>query len=237
MKPRTISVVARSREGIWLALAGGFIVVGAALLGVAGGFDAASKIPYSYWTSAPVILTYIMFGVAVAAIVCAVRDVPIPPPIGSRTTELPEGPRQGSTEPGQLPGTVEGAKVANTPQAMCRSAEQLAAPLADPARAVAGTAPSSRQVAKADVEDALMRFSDIDDPAFRLQLLKEMGDQLNLGRPFQVAYSAMSRDHVFGIVNATWAYREPILARQALVRAAERLRPDEGATALLRRLF
>ncbi len=77
----------RSTEGIWLALAGGFIAVGAALLGVAGGFDAASKVPYSFWTSIPTIVAYVMFGLSLVGFVCAVRDVPIPPPIGSRSME------------------------------------------------------------------------------------------------------------------------------------------------------
>ena len=82
----------RSTEGIWLALAGGFIAVGAALLGVAGGFDAASKVPYSFWTSIPTIVAYVMFGLSLVGFVCAVRDVPIPPPIGSRSME-PAGRR------------------------------------------------------------------------------------------------------------------------------------------------
>lgn len=83
----TISVVARSRESIWLALAGGFIAVGAALLAVAGAFDAASQASYSFWTSVPMIIAYVMFGVSLGCFGCASRDVPIPFPLGSRTPE------------------------------------------------------------------------------------------------------------------------------------------------------
>ena len=51
--------------------------MGAALLGVTGGFK----------TSIPAIVAYIMFGLSLVAFVCAIRDVPIPPPIGSRNAE------------------------------------------------------------------------------------------------------------------------------------------------------
>jgi hypothetical protein len=97
--------------------------------------------------------------------------------------------------------------------------------------------PPRKQASKADAEDALLRFSDIDDPSFRLQLLREMGDRLALDGPFQVAYHAMARDHVFAIVGAVWAFREPDLARQALADAAERMRPHEAAAAQLREVI
>jgi hypothetical protein len=57
------------------------------MLAVAGGFDATSRGPYSFWTSWPAVVAYCMFGLAVAAIVCAIRDIPIPPPLGSRGRE------------------------------------------------------------------------------------------------------------------------------------------------------
>jgi hypothetical protein len=60
--------------------------VGAALLGVAGGFDAASKVPYSFWTSVPVIVAYVMFGLSLACFTCAIREVPIPYPVSRRIT-------------------------------------------------------------------------------------------------------------------------------------------------------
>jgi hypothetical protein len=72
-------VVPRSRESIWLALAGGFGGVGGALLGISAAFGAATK-GYSLWTSAPTIVAYVLFGLAVAALACAAYDVPIPLP-------------------------------------------------------------------------------------------------------------------------------------------------------------
>jgi hypothetical protein len=83
----TIADVTRSYESLWLWLGAGFIAVGAALLGVAGGLDAASKVPYSFWTSAPVIIAYAMFAVSLACFGCAIREVPIPYPISRRSTE------------------------------------------------------------------------------------------------------------------------------------------------------
>jgi hypothetical protein len=79
--------VKRSPESIWLAVAGGLIVVGAALLGVAAVFDAASKTPYSLWTSIPVIVSYVMFGLSLVSITCAIREVPIPYLISRRNAE------------------------------------------------------------------------------------------------------------------------------------------------------
>jgi hypothetical protein len=71
---------------------------------VAAAFDAASKTPYSFWTSTPNIIAYVMFGLAVATIVCAIRDVPIPPPISRRNTgssavSALEDSRQGDAVP------------------------------------------------------------------------------------------------------------------------------------------
>jgi hypothetical protein len=83
----TIADVARSYESLWLWLGAGFIAVGAALLGVAGGLDAASKVPYSFWTSVPVIVAYAMFGLSLACFGCAIREVPIPYSISRRSAE------------------------------------------------------------------------------------------------------------------------------------------------------
>jgi hypothetical protein len=79
--------VARSYESLWLWLGAGFIAVGAALLGVAGGLDAASKVPYSFWTSVPVVVAYAMFGLSLACFSCAIREVPIPYSISRRSAE------------------------------------------------------------------------------------------------------------------------------------------------------
>jgi hypothetical protein len=48
--------VARSHESLWLWAGAAFTAVGAALMGIAGGLDAASKMPYSLWTSFPMII-------------------------------------------------------------------------------------------------------------------------------------------------------------------------------------
>jgi hypothetical protein len=141
----------------------------------------------------------------------------------------------GATQPqaGGVPGVGKASTVAH---AEALAARQMPAGHAGLSTAIAKSMPggTARRPSKGDAEDALLRFSDIDDPAFRFQLLREMGDQLALGGPFQVAYHAMARDHVFAIVNAIWAFREPAQACQALVGAAERLRPHEAATVQLR---
>jgi hypothetical protein len=84
--------VARSYESLWLWLGAGFIAVGAALLGVAGVFYAASKVPYSFWTSIPAIVAYVMFGLSLACLGCAIREVPIPYPISRRSAEQHAAP-------------------------------------------------------------------------------------------------------------------------------------------------
>jgi hypothetical protein len=85
----TIAIVARSRESVWLALAGGFIGVGGAFMGVAAGFDAASKVPYSLWTSVPMAVAYAMFGLSLGCFACGTGEVPIPFPTGSRAVDQP----------------------------------------------------------------------------------------------------------------------------------------------------
>jgi hypothetical protein len=86
----TISFVGRSYESLWLWLGAAFVAVGAALLGVGGGFDATSKVHYSFWTSNPVIVALVLFGVAVVCLICAVREVPIPHSISSRAAHSRE---------------------------------------------------------------------------------------------------------------------------------------------------
>jgi hypothetical protein len=92
--------VARPSESRWLWLGGGFIAVAVALLGVAATFDTASKVPYSYGTSLPVIVAYILFGLSLVCFGCANREVPFPYPISRRDTGLLGHPvRSGPTEP------------------------------------------------------------------------------------------------------------------------------------------
>jgi len=74
----TVADVARSYESLWLWLGAGFI---------AGGLDAASKVPYSFWTSAAVIVAYVMSGLLLGCFGCAIRKVPIPYPISRRSAE------------------------------------------------------------------------------------------------------------------------------------------------------
>lgn len=70
--------MARSHESLWLWTGAAFTAIGAALMGIAGGLDAASKMPYSLWTSFPMIIAYIMFGLAAICLGCAVRGAPFP---------------------------------------------------------------------------------------------------------------------------------------------------------------
>ena len=61
---------------ISIALAAAAVGVGGVLLGISAVFGAATK-GYSVWTSAPAIVAYILFGLVVACLACAVYDVPI----------------------------------------------------------------------------------------------------------------------------------------------------------------
>jgi hypothetical protein len=76
---------------------------------------------------------------------------------------------------------------------------------------------------------AVMNFADIEDPEFRRQILRSMGDYLGLGRPFSAPYRPMAVDHVAAIIDRCWDFKDPSAARCALVQALNRLRPDDGA--------
>ena len=78
--------MARSRESIWLAHAGGLSGAGGVLLGISAALGAVTK-GYSVWTSAPAIVAYVLFGLAVACFACAFYDVPISLPKRMRNTE------------------------------------------------------------------------------------------------------------------------------------------------------
>jgi TIR domain/Effector-associated domain 2 len=73
----------------------------------------------------------------------------------------------------------------------------------------------------------LLEFVDIDNPEFRLQVLRLMGDELGLGHPFMASYRGMARDHVIEIVGRCWAYGNRRAALAALADALTCLRPDE----------
>lgn len=84
---------------------------------------------------------------------------------------------------------------------------------------------------------AMMMFADMEDPDFRRTVLRQMGDRLNLGRPFAAPYRPMARDHVVEIVNRCWDFSDPGAARRALVGALASLRPDDRATDNLERIL
>lgn len=79
--------VARSHESLWLWAGAAFTAVGAAFIGVAGGLDTASKMPYSFWTSAPMTVAYVTFGLAAGCLACAVRGVPFPFAVGTKEAQ------------------------------------------------------------------------------------------------------------------------------------------------------
>jgi tetratricopeptide (TPR) repeat protein len=143
--------VARSYESLWLWLGAGFVAVGAALLGVAGVFDAASRVPYSFFTSAPVIVGSVLFGLSLACFVCAIREVPIPYPISGRKTELlvspvekPAPERPASLDPPgsgiQVTGGLEALSIAGPTLAAEASGQagphEVLMPSADPPRRI-----------------------------------------------------------------------------------------------------
>jgi hypothetical protein len=81
---------------LWLWVGSFLAAVGAALVGVASALDAASKVPYSLWTSIPVIVAYVMVGLALACLACAARGVrfPLAGAPGDRRVPIaePDGP-------------------------------------------------------------------------------------------------------------------------------------------------
>jgi hypothetical protein len=134
-------------------------------------------------------------------------------------------------------GTGDAAAAPATAQSAAGQPASVSLPYPSPIATQTAATPVGGQATKADMEDALLCFSDIDQLHFRRLLLRKMGDQLGLSGPFEVAEDPRSTDHVSAIVDAIWAYRDPSRARLALVRAAERLRPQEAATVRLRELI
>lgn len=120
-QPSTISVVARSRESIWLALAGGLGGVAGVLLGISAAFGAATK-GYSVWTSAPAIVAYVLFGLAAVCLACAAYDIPIPLPARGRNVEMPEQPD------GPDPRKIVDAEIAGQATGLTEAATTKAGP-------------------------------------------------------------------------------------------------------------
>jgi hypothetical protein len=103
-----------------------------------------------------------------------------------------------------------------------------------PAASENQAAPAS---AKAILTEAMMDFGDMEDPDFRRLVLRSMGDRLRLDHPFSAPYRAAARDHVVGIVDRIWEFKDPDAARRALAESLEYLRPDDGATVRLKSLI
>ncbi|MEU7072298.1 trypsin-like peptidase domain-containing protein [Streptomyces narbonensis] len=81
---------------------------------------------------------------------------------------------------------------------------------------------------------ALQGLPDAEDPDFRRQILRLMGEELGLTTAFQAAYRPHPRDHLLEIVHRCRSHRNPRLAYRALGQAVESLRPDESAVHELR---
>ncbi|MEU9994553.1 trypsin-like peptidase domain-containing protein [Streptomyces sp. NPDC050848] len=80
----------------------------------------------------------------------------------------------------------------------------------------------------------LQGLPDTEDPEFRRQILRLMGEELGLTTAFQVAYRSHPRDQLLEIVQRCRSFRNPRLAYRALGNAVASLRPDEAAAHELR---
>ena len=102
-----LASVARSGESLWLWTGAFLGTVGAALMGIATSLDGASKVPYSLWTSFPMIIAYIMFGLAIVCLVCAVRGIPFPLAAGDVVKEHEPLPPQHGPTPSAIIATAK----------------------------------------------------------------------------------------------------------------------------------
>jgi hypothetical protein len=102
--------VRHDHDSYWLWVGAAFFALAVALIGGAIPFDAASKVPYSFWTSAPMIVAYVMFGLAVACLACAARGVPFPLATGGRDGHDSVLPPAGVAPPAQLAGAPEASQ-------------------------------------------------------------------------------------------------------------------------------
>ena len=80
---------------------------------------------------------------------------------------------------------------------------------------------------------SIAAFDDMQDQGWRLMVLQGTGERLGMTGAFNVPAHAEARDHIFAIVYACRAYRDPPAAVTALVETIEYLRPDAAALARL----
>jgi hypothetical protein len=85
----------------------------------------------------------------------------------------------------------------------------------------------------AELRQSLAAFDDVQDPEWRLQVLRGTGERLGMEGAFPVPTRPEARDHIFAIVQECRAYRDPPAAVTALVETIEESRPDVAALARL----
>lgn len=89
MAPTGTPELPRSRESLWFWIAGTLVAVGLAIPGTAVVLYGVRPLGL-FWTSLPMICTYVSFLVALGCFVCTVREIPFPFASGqSRQTRLP----------------------------------------------------------------------------------------------------------------------------------------------------
>ena len=84
-----------------------------------------------------------------------------------------------------------------------------------------------------ELRQSLAAFGDMHDLDWRLMVLQGTGERLGMPGAFPVPVRAEGHDHIFAIVQACRAYRDPPAAVTALVGTIEDLRPDAAALARL----
>ncbi len=93
-------------------------------MGIAAALDGASKVPYSLWTSVPMILAYIMFGLAIVCLACAVRRVPFPLAAGDAVQEHEPLPPQHRPSPSAITAAAKTSRM-NAPRGSAVSLGKL----------------------------------------------------------------------------------------------------------------
>ncbi|UWE11154.1 esterase/lipase family protein [Actinacidiphila bryophytorum] len=141
-----------------------------------------------------------------------VRDVP-----------RPAAPVAPASAPAPLPGSAPAAAAAHSPSP---SPSREAVP-----PAAAYTFPDTLRVVA-----AAERINGMDDPAVRMQVVDLMRQRLAPDWGFSAAYRATARDHLVEIVERCRTHAAAPAALGAFLAAVVLLRPDEAATAELRRI-